>query len=61
MLMAINAIMMNLETLRTQYRDQILALAAANKASNVRVFGSVARGDGREDSDTAIMQEAVAL
>lgn len=42
---------MNLNTLRTQYRDRILALAAANKATNVRVFGSVARGDAREDSD----------
>lgn len=32
-------------------RDQILALADAHGARNVRVFGSVARGDAKEDSD----------
>lgn len=42
---------MSLETLRARYRDQILALAAEHGAENVRVFGSVARGEAREDSD----------
>jgi len=32
-------------------RDQIIALAARHRASNVRVFGSVARGDATPDSD----------
>ncbi len=32
-------------------RDQILAIAAQYGAVNVRVFGSVARGDATEDSD----------
>ncbi len=32
-------------------RDEILALAARYRAYNVRVFGSVARGDATEDSD----------
>ena len=32
-------------------REQILALARRHGASNVRVFGSVARGDARADSD----------
>lgn len=32
-------------------RDEILRIAAAHGASNVRVFGSVARGDARPDSD----------
>lgn len=39
-----------LETLRT-YRDQILALAEKHGAYNVRVFGSVARGEAEPDSD----------
>lgn len=32
-------------------RDQILAIAAKHGASNVRVFGSVARGTADADSD----------
>ncbi|MEN8447141.1 MAG: nucleotidyltransferase family protein [Cyanobacteria bacterium J06555_13] len=40
-----------LEQLRTEKRDDIMALAAKHGISNVRVFGSVARGDDRPDSD----------
>ncbi|WP_407682333.1 nucleotidyltransferase family protein [Pseudocalidococcus azoricus] len=32
-------------------RDEILAIAARNGAFNVRVFGSVVRGDDTADSD----------
>ena len=32
-------------------REEILRIAAARGAYNVRVFGSVARGDARPDSD----------
>jgi predicted nucleotidyltransferase len=32
-------------------RDEILALAASHNTYNVRIFGSVARGDARPDSD----------
>jgi predicted nucleotidyltransferase len=32
-------------------RDEILAIARSHGASNVRVFGSVARGDARPDND----------
>ena len=32
-------------------REDILRLAAEHGASNVRLFGSVARGDARPDSD----------
>ena len=39
-----------LEDLR-QHRDAILERASARGATNVRVFGSVARGDARPDSD----------
>jgi hypothetical protein len=33
------------------HRDEILRLAASHGARNVRVFGSVARGEARPDSD----------
>ena len=41
---------MNLETLQ-QYRNDILKLAQQYHSTNVRVFGSVARGDATETSD----------
>jgi uncharacterized protein len=34
-----------------RYRAEILELALLHGARNVRVFGSLARGEGREDSD----------
>ena len=36
-------------------RNDVLDAAAANHASNVRVFGSVARGDDRVDSDIDLL------
>ena len=42
---------MTLEIVRTQYRDQIFATANKRGARNIRIFGSVARGDERRDSD----------
>ena len=36
-------------------RDAILRLVAQYGASNVRVFGSVARGDARQDSDVDLL------
>ena len=42
---------MELEALIQARRDQILALAARYGASDVRIFGSVARGAARPDSD----------
>jgi len=41
---------MGLELLR-QYRREILDVAARRGVRNVRVFGSVARGDDHENSD----------
>lgn len=41
---------MNLDELRT-YKPQILAIAAKHGASNIRVFGSVARGEADTESD----------
>jgi predicted nucleotidyltransferase len=42
---------MDAQTLLKTRRKAILAIAARNGAVNVRVFGSVARGDNRPDSD----------
>ena len=42
---------MSPETILKARRDQILNLCAKYGASNVRVFGSVARGEANESSD----------
>ena len=42
---------MDLRQLLQEKRDEILRIAAAHKASNVRVFGSAARGDADQTSD----------
>jgi predicted nucleotidyltransferase len=42
---------MELLQLLQEKRDEILRIAAAHKAFNVRVFGSAARGDADEASD----------
>jgi predicted nucleotidyltransferase len=39
----------------TEHRSAILAAAARRHASNVRVFGSVVRGDDRPDSDVDLL------
>jgi hypothetical protein len=41
---------MDLEHLK-KFKHQILSLAEANKALNIRVFGSVSREQAQEDSD----------
>ncbi len=38
-------------------RDDVLSLAARHGAHNIRVFGSVARGDSNEDSDLDLLVE----
>ena len=42
---------MTLEELRARHGTQIRMLAAGRGAKNVRVFGSVARGDQQPESD----------
>ena len=42
---------MTLEELRTTKREQIFRFAAQRGARNLRVFGSVARGEGDAQSD----------
>lgn len=46
--------MVDLPSLRAQ-REAIIRLAATYGASNVRVFGSLARGDERSDSDIDLL------
>jgi predicted nucleotidyltransferase len=46
-----NVSMITLDILRTEKRDAIVRLGERHGASNIRVFGSVARGDNREGSD----------
>ncbi|MEK6747071.1 MAG: nucleotidyltransferase family protein [Rickettsiales bacterium] len=43
--------MITLEQLRTEYKPQILELAKKHGVENIRVFGSIARGDADEKSD----------
>lgn len=42
---------MNRDELFQDKRDQILQIARQHGATNVRVFGSVSRGEARPDSD----------
>jgi predicted nucleotidyltransferase len=42
---------MSTDNLLEEHREEILRLAAQHGAYNVRVFGSVARGEARSDSD----------
>ena len=46
-----NQIRLWIQELLKQQRSQIIALAEKHGAYNVRVFGSVARGEATEDSD----------
>jgi uncharacterized protein len=47
--------MVTLDRLRQEHRDQILRLAAKRGAQNLRVFGSVARGEAKENSDLDLL------
>ena len=47
--------MLTLETLRTQRRDEIFRLAELRGAHNLRVFGSVARGEANDSSDLDLL------
>jgi uncharacterized protein len=49
--------MVTLETLRHDKKDEILRLAEIRGGRNVRVFGSVARGDNGENSDVDFLVE----
>lgn len=46
---------MTLDELRTRHRDFILSTATEHGVSDVRVFGSVARGEASEGSDVDLL------
>jgi len=46
---------MRLDDLVGAKRQEILSVAARHGAHNVRVFGSLARGEAREDSDVDLL------
>jgi uncharacterized protein len=48
---------MGLSELLQAKRQEILAIATRHGAYNVRVFGSVARGEADEDSDVDVLVE----
>lgn len=48
---------MTLEELRVSSREKILTVAARHGVTSVRVFGSFARGEAREDSDLDLLIE----
>jgi hypothetical protein len=48
---------MSLEQLLREKRDEILRIAARHGASNVRIFGSVARGEASLQSDVDFLVE----
>ena len=48
---------MTLRELLSRKREEVLRIAAKHGAYNVRVFGSVARGDDGPDSDIDLLIE----
>ena len=48
---------MSLQQILQEKRQEILAIAAKHGAYNVRIFGSVARGEADEQSDVDILVE----
>ncbi|MBE9008219.1 nucleotidyltransferase family protein [Fortiea sp. LEGE XX443] len=48
---------MGIDEILKAYREEILRIAAKYGAYNVRVFGSVARGEARSDSDVDFLVE----
>lgn len=49
---------MTIQQLLRERRDEIQRIAAKHGASNIRVFGSVARGEARPDSDIDLLIDA---
>ncbi|MCX6635702.1 MAG: nucleotidyltransferase family protein [Acidobacteria bacterium] len=49
---------MTLDDLRAAKREAILAIAARHGVTSIRVFGSFARGQARDDSDLDLLIEA---
>jgi uncharacterized protein len=50
-----NGYVLTLDTLRVNLREEILRRAARRGAHDLRVFGSVARGEATENSDLDLL------
>jgi predicted nucleotidyltransferase len=50
-----NEAMVTMEMLRAEMRQEVLRLAERHGARNLRVFGSVARGEANETSDVDLL------
>jgi len=48
---------MGIEEILKEKREEILRIAARHGASNVRVFGSIARGEANSQSDVDLLVE----
>lgn len=48
---------MGIDEILKAYREEILRIAASYGAYNVRVFGSVARGEAKPESDVDLLVE----
>jgi len=46
---------MDLGLVRTRWKPEILRLAERHGIQNVRIFGSIARGEGGQDSDLDLL------
>ncbi len=46
---------MDVHTILKDYREAIVRIAASHGARNIRIFGSLARGQARPDSDIDIL------
>jgi len=46
-----------MDALRNEKREEVFRLAAQHGARNIRVFGSVARGESRDTSDLDLLVE----
>jgi hypothetical protein len=52
-----NEVVVTLDTLQGEMRAEILRLGEKRGARHIRVFGSVVRGDSREESDVDFLVE----
>lgn len=48
---------MNIQTIRNKYRVAILQIAKDCNASDIKIFGSVARGESTDESDIDFLVE----
>jgi predicted nucleotidyltransferase len=47
----------SMDSIVREHRDEILAVAARHGARSIRLFGSLARGEARPDSDVDLLVE----